>query len=144
MQNAIRFPVARRLAYYVIHPTGEANCRLGRHISNGANPRDFPPTHSFTRVGRLDLLRVALGLAGAAMVTQHECRMMDANGDSERPQVFTHFQGWKLQLRDVQREGSHGWRMRARFRPTARCAIPNYARSATGARLAMRKTTVRN
>ena len=70
--------------------------------------RALPPTYSATRVEGVNPAPFALEPAGAAMVPQHEFRMMDASGGPECLLVDTHFQAWQSPPRRVQREGRHG------------------------------------
>ena len=136
----IRFLMAGWPASDILYQEGSLSLRLQHHISDEANLRGLPPSRPSARVERVDPLSVALKFAGATMCPQHDFGVMDANRDLECPLVDTHFQGWKLPPRKVQREGCRDWRMGLRLGPTASGVSTNYARSVAGTPPAMRKT----
>ena len=75
--------------------------RLEHHIFDDVGFRNSPPTDPLSRVTTVDLLPVASGFAGESIATQHELRMMDANGEFARPLVDSHSQVLKLPTREI-------------------------------------------
>ena len=61
-------------------------CSLySHHIIKPGTSRGLPQEHVATREGKFGHVFLALSAAGAAQVTAHEFRLMDKNGDLERP-----------------------------------------------------------